>query len=98
MTMPIIKIKRAYDKPLKRDGYRILVDRLWPRGIAKEVAAIDEWAKELAPSNFLRNWFDHDPHYWEQFWKKYSGELKENELIYEFLARHKNKKVITLIY
>ena len=97
-SMPIVKIKRAYDKPIKRDGYRILVDRLWPRGIAKKEAAIDEWARELAPSNFLRTWFDHDPYYWEQFRKKYSDELKQNALIYDFVERDKNKKVITLIY
>lgn len=97
-TMPKVKIKRVYDKPLKRDGFRILVDRFWPRGVTKADAAIDEWAKELAPSNILRNWFDHDPYYWEQFRKKYKAELKQNKELNEFIERHRNRKVITLIY
>ena len=97
-TMPIIKIKRVYDRPLNRDGYRILVDRLWPRGVTKKEAAIDEWAKELAPSKSLRNWFDHDPYYWVEFQKKYKAELKQSKIISDFLEHHKDKKVITLIY
>jgi uncharacterized protein YeaO (DUF488 family) len=97
-TMQVIKIKRVYDKPRKTDGYRILIDRLWPRGMTKEEAAIDEWAKELAPTDLLRNWFDHDPYYWEQFKRKYRAELKQNKLVQDFMERHKEKKLITLIY
>jgi uncharacterized protein YeaO (DUF488 family) len=97
-STPIIKVKRVYDRPSKSDGYRILIDRLWPRGLKKEDAFLDEWAKELAPSDRLRNWFDHDPYYWEQFKRKYKTELKQNILVPEFVDRHKNRKVITLLY
>lgn len=67
----MIKIKRAYDKPSKEDGYRILVDRLWPRGVSKDEAKIDLWLKEISPSNELREWFSHDPKKWEDFKSKY---------------------------
>jgi uncharacterized protein YeaO (DUF488 family) len=93
-----IKLKRAYDKPLKSDGFRILVDRLWPRGLSKEDAAIDEWAKELAPTDRLRNWFDHDPDYWDQFQRKYKTELKQNPALEVFLEKHGHRKKISLIY
>lgn len=96
--MPAIKIKRAYDKVSKADGYRILVDRLWPRGLKKEEASIDEWAKELAPSTELRNWFDHDPFRWDEFRKRYNAELQENNAVEDFIERHRNRKHITLIY
>ena len=97
-TMPAIKIKRVYDKPADDDGYRILVDRLWPRGLTKQKAAIDEWAKELAPSSQLRNWFDHDPFYWEGFKEKYKDELKQNQELDSFIKKHKDKKSICLVY
>lgn len=97
-AMQIIKIKRVYDRPLKTDGYRVLVDRLWPRGLTKEEAAIDEWAKQLAPTAGLRNWFDHDPDYWEEFQRKYKAELKQNIAVAEFIERHKNRKHMTLVY
>ena len=96
--MPVIRIKRVYDKPVKADGVRVLIDRLWPRGVTKQAAAVEEWAKELAPTDLLRNWFDHDPYYWEQFQKKYKAELKQNPFVYDFMERHKDKKIITLIY
>ncbi len=96
--MPAIKIKRVYDKPMKADGVRILIDRLWPRGVTKKEAAVEEWSKELAPSDLLRNWFDHDPYYWEQFQRKYKNELKQNPYVHEFMERQKDKKIITLIY
>ena len=97
-TMQTIKLKRVYDKPLKTDGYRILIDRLWPRGLTKEEAAVDEWAKQIAPSAMLRNWFDHDPYYWEEFQKKYKAELKHNTAMEDFVRRHKDRKHITLVY
>lgn len=95
----MIKIKRSYEKPSKEDGYRILVDRLWPRGVSKDEAKIDLWLKEIAPSNELRKWFLHDPKKWEHFKSKYRNELKEKtELIGELKKIEKEKKTITLLY
>lgn len=94
----VIKIKRAYEKPEKKDGYRILVDRLWPRGVSKDEAALDEWAKDIAPSPELRKWFGHDPHLWAEFQKRYRAELKKNDHIGSFIEQHEDKKVITLVY
>lgn len=68
-------IKRVYDQPAKPDGVRILVDRLWPRGLSKQGARIDLWCRDVAPSSPLRKWFAHDPAKWEEFRKRYSGEL-----------------------
>lgn len=98
MMIPAIKIKRVYDKPLKKDGYRVLVDRLWPRGIKKEDAALDEWAKDLAPSASLRVWYRHEPELWQQFQKLYTAELKKNNAGKEFAEQHQDKKIITLVY
>jgi uncharacterized protein YeaO (DUF488 family) len=95
---PKISIKRVYERPAQKDGYRILVDRLWPRGVTKEDASIDEWAKELAPSVALRKWFGHDPELWADFKKMYIVELKKNKAIDVFVASHKDKNVITLVY
>lgn len=74
----IIKLKRVYEKPLRNDGKRILVDRLWPRGLKKEKAKIDHWSKEIAPSTELRNWYNHDPEKWYEFKKLYFEELDSN--------------------
>ena len=95
---PIILIKRTYTEPSPTDGRRILIDRLWPRGLAKDKAAIDEWAKELAPSNELRKWFDHKSELWKEFQKKYTAELKNNPAVKEFVTAHKKDKIITLLY
>lgn len=95
---PQIKLKRVYEKPLKSDGYRVLVDRLWPRGLSKEKAALSEWAKELAPSNRLRHWFDHDPDLWEAFNKKYRVELNKNESFDDYVERLRKHKLVTLLY
>lgn len=95
---PIIKIKRAYEKPLKKDGYRVLVDRLWPRGVEKEQAALDEWAKDLAPTVHLRKWWGHDPALWIEFQKQYRAELRHNKAVAAFVENHDDKKAITLIY
>ena len=95
----MIKIKRTYEKPSKDDGYRILVDRLWPRGVSKDEAKIDLWLKEISPSNELRNWFSHDPKRWEGFKSKYRNELKEKkELVEELKKIEKEKNIITLLY
>ncbi len=79
--MPM-QVKRVYDKPVKEDGFRVLVDRLWPRGLSKEKAQVDLWVKEIAPSDSLRNWFAHDPAKWDKFRKRYFSELdKKRELL-----------------
>ena len=74
-----ISIKRAYEDPAPSDGYRVLVDRVWPRGRSKEVLRIDEWAREVAPSAALRKWFGHDPARWDEFRSRYQGELAAPE-------------------
>lgn len=94
----IIKIRRVYEKPLEEDGYRVLVDRLWPRGVRKENAALDEWGAGLAPSVPLRKWWGHDPATWAEFQRKYRAELRHNKAVTAFLENHKDKKVITLVY
>ncbi|SDG28384.1 DUF488 domain-containing protein [Chitinophaga filiformis] len=93
-----VVIKRAYDPADPRDGYRILVDRLWPRGIKKEAAEIDQWLKEVAPSTKLRTWFGHDPAKWREFKKRYREELKDNEAWEELQDLARGKKKITLVY
>jgi uncharacterized protein YeaO (DUF488 family) len=75
----MIHLKRVYDPPSKSDGYRILVERLWPRGLTKERAAVDLWMKEIAPSPELRKWFGHDPAKWDEFSQRYLHELKKNK-------------------
>jgi uncharacterized protein YeaO (DUF488 family) len=74
-----LNIKRVYDAADTTDGKRILVDRLWPRGLTKEKAKVDLWLKEIAPSSGLRKWFGHDPEKWDEFKKRYSKELQENK-------------------
>ena len=93
-----INIKRIYEPPSKSDGYRVLVDRLWPRGIKKEDADIDEWAKELAPSPDLRKWFGHDPQLWPDFKKRYMEELRANDAAKTFAKAHAEERTITLLY
>jgi uncharacterized protein YeaO (DUF488 family) len=93
-----VRLKRAYESPSAKDGKRILVDRLWPRGISKEKAALDHWMKDVAPSTELRKWFAHDPERWEEFRRRYAAQLREHSyLITELrsLARH---GPITLVY
>ncbi|NYB27286.1 MAG: DUF488 domain-containing protein [Methanobacteriaceae archaeon] len=95
----MIKIKRAYQPPEEEDGFRILVDRLWPRGVSKDKVKLDLWLKEVAPSNELRKWFGHDPEKWSEFQKRYSAELKDKRI---FLSKikdlEKEKGTVTLIY
>ncbi|MCF6407312.1 DUF488 domain-containing protein [Chitinophaga filiformis] len=93
-----VAIKRAYDPADPKDGYRVLVDRIWPRGIKKDDAAIDQWLKEVAPSTKLRTWFGHDPAKWKEFKKRYKDELKDNEAWEELQALAKEKKKVTLVY
>ena len=93
-----LKIKRVYEKPDARDGFRILVDRLWPRGMTKEKAAVDLWLKEVAPSTELRKWFYHDPEKWKEFQKKYREELKNNPEAVSSLKGQAKKGTVTLLY
>ena len=93
-----MKIKRVYEKPEKDDGIRILVDRLWPRGLTKEKAGIDLWLKDIAPSTELRKWFGHDPVKWKEFRKRYSNELKKNEEQVSLLKDKMKKGTVTLVY
>ena len=95
----MIKIKRVYEAAAEDDGFRILVDRLWPRGISKEKAKIDLWLKEVAPSDELRKWFAHDSEKWGEFKKKYGEELAaKQELLKEVRRIEKEKGMVTLVY
>lgn len=93
-----VNIKRAYEKAAKSDGFRILVDRIWPRGISKEEAKIDLWLKEIAPSSELRKWFDHDEEKWLEFKKRYLKELKRNKEAVEHLKEKIKDGKVSLIY
>jgi len=92
------RIKRVYELPDKHDGRRILVDRLWPRGLTKEKASIDLWLKDIAPSTELRKWFDHDPGRWEEFKERYLDELKGNSEQIQLLKQELDKGIVTLVY
>ena len=92
-----IQLKRAYEAPAKSDGQRVLVDRLWPRGVAKANAALDGWLKDVAPSTELRKWFGHDPDKWTEFKQRYRKELKDNPAWDELVALAK-KGTLTLVY
>lgn len=91
-------IKRVYDKPEKDDGMRILIDRLWPRGLTKEKAKVDLWLKEISPSTQLRKWFGHEPSKWSEFKKRYHDEMKENTETVNKLEEELKKGKVTLIY
>ncbi len=93
-----VKLKRAYDAPSPEDGTRILVDRLWPRGISKEKAALDRWMKDVAPSTQLRTWFGHDPKRWEEFRRRYAGELRQHSDLVAALRSLAREGTITLVY
>jgi len=93
-----IRIKRVYEQPDKQDGRRILVDRLWPRGLTKEKASVDLWLKDIAPSTALRKWFSHDPDKWEAFKERYLAELKSNSEQIRLLKQELDKGVVTLVY
>ncbi len=96
---PIIKVKRVYDEPEKADGLRILVDRLWPRGLSKHKAAIDIWMKEISPSTELRKWYGRDPEKWPEFKARYAKELDANKKgVKELMATIYAHPVVTLLY
>ncbi len=94
----MIKIKRVYDEPSRDDGKRILIDRLWPRGLKKEDARIDEWMKEIAPSNELRKWFNHDPDRWAEFRKRFFTELRGKQDLVEGIISASRKGTVTLLF
>jgi uncharacterized protein YeaO (DUF488 family) len=91
-------IKRIYDAPATTDGYRVLVDRLWPRGVSKEKAALDLWLKDIAPSPDLREWFGHQPERFQEFSARYQAELEQNPAVGALHALAKDHMTITLLY
>jgi len=94
----LIRVKRVYEQPSDQDGFRILVDRLWPRGLRKSEAKFDLWMKEIAPENRLRKWFSHDPEKWEEFRKYYLKELEQKEEYVQELLGKAREKDLTLLY
>ena len=95
--MPV-HIKRIYEAPSSNDGFRVLVDRLWPRGIKKETIQMDEWLKDVAPSSSLRKWFNHELEKWDEFSKKYTAELQTSGAFKELKALSVKHRTITLLY
>lgn len=93
-----MKIKRVYEEPNKEDGMRILVDRLWPRGLTKTKAKVDLWLKDIAPSTELRKWFGHDSEKWKEFTKRYLKELKTKKESVSILKEHISNGTVTLLY
>jgi uncharacterized protein YeaO (DUF488 family) len=93
-----IQTKRVYEQPADNDGSRILVDRLWPRGLTKEKAKVDLWLKEIAPSTELRQWFGHEPKKWRRFRGRYETELRHNSDLIEMLKTKAKQGTITLLY
>ena len=94
----MIKLKRVYEEPSPRDGFRVLVDRLWPRGLTKERAAVDLWLKNVAPSTELRKWFGHDPVKWKKFETRYRKELKQQKDALSLLKQKSKERIVTLVY
>ena len=94
----LIRLKRAYEPPAESDGARVLVDRLWPRGVSKADAKLDLWLKEIAPSTELRKWFGHDPARWSEFQRRYADELKQRPDEIAELQRLAERGPVTLIY
>jgi uncharacterized protein YeaO (DUF488 family) len=93
-----IRLKRAYEPASAGDGYRVLVDRLWPRGVSKKQAKLDEWAKELAPSSQLREWFGHEPSRFPEFRRRYIDELRADAPRLKELRRQARMRTLTLVY
>jgi uncharacterized protein YeaO (DUF488 family) len=93
-----VRLKRAYEEPSKDDGTRVLVERLWPRGVSKDRAAIDFWLKEVAPSTELRKWYDHDLDKWEEFRRRYRAELDAKREVLEDLKRRLKEGPVTFVF
>ncbi len=96
--MATIRLKRVYEEPATDDGLRILVERLWPRGVSKERAAVDLWLKEVAPTAELRKWFNHDPARWTEFKKRYESELAHNQTVVDELRDKCRDATVTFVY
>lgn len=94
----LIRIKRVYEHPSNQDGLRVLVDRLWPRGLRKDQVRIDLWLKETAPEDKLRKWFSHDPEKWEEFRERYLKELEQKEEYVQELLKRAKESDLTLLY
>ncbi|MBS0293897.1 MAG: DUF488 domain-containing protein [Proteobacteria bacterium] len=93
-----VRIKRAYEPPAPEDGARILIDRLWPRGVKKEALALTDWPKALSPSTELRQWFNHDPALWDEFRRRYAAELRQQPEAWAQLCQRARHGVVTLVY
>jgi uncharacterized protein YeaO (DUF488 family) len=93
-----VKVKRVYEPAAKGDGYRVLVDRLWPRGVKREDARLDEWARELAPSTELRRWFGHDPDRYDEFRRRYARELVSRKEELQQLRSRARKGTVTILF
>jgi uncharacterized protein YeaO (DUF488 family) len=96
--MMAVRLKRAYEPPESADGYRVLIDRIWPRGISRKAADLDEWARELAPSSDLRRWFGHDPARFDEFRRRYREELVPHEDKLRELRQRARNGALTLVY
>jgi uncharacterized protein YeaO (DUF488 family) len=94
----MVKIKRVYEPISREDGRRILVDRLWPRGMRKDKAHLDEWVKDIAPSDELRKWFAHDPEKWPEFKKRYKSELRQKRDLIDHLREEADEDTVTLLF
>ena len=100
MSGPVVDVcvKRIYEKPVRRDGFRVLVDRIWPRGVKKESAVLDEWLPDIAPSSPLREWFGHEAGRWPEFRGRYLSELASHAPLLEALREHAMRQRVTLLY
>lgn len=96
--MTVFRTKRVYEDTQADDGYRVLVDRLWPRGVSKEKAQLDDWCKDIAPSNELRKWFGHDPAKYDEFKKRYERELSDNPALESVVKGWNKHAKVTLLY
>ncbi len=93
-----VRLKRVYDPPDRTDGLRVLVDRLWPRGLSRQSARVDEWRRDVAPTDALRKWYGHDPAKWPGFRRRYLAELKKATPVLRALARQSRRTTVTLVF
>jgi uncharacterized protein YeaO (DUF488 family) len=93
-----VRLKRVYEKPARTDGFRVLVDRLWPRGLKKEAARVDVWLRDIAPSTELRKWYGHDPEKWPEFRRRYRAELRAHRAELDDLRLRASQEPVTLLY